>query len=138
MKNKKGMYLGAVLLGALLIGTLGRPVLARTLGFLYGNALWVEAEPRSATPDVTVGDNDVYVKGTLEVDSTSRFDGAMVSKGITATGIVTASTMAVSALIDPIQGTCTTGTLAYGALYNYKCVAAGWLRSDGGTAWTLY
>jgi len=78
MKNeKKGMLLVALAVCAILAGVGNHEALARVLGRLYGNSLHVENEPRNATPTVTVGADDAFIAGTLEVDDTVRFDGAV-------------------------------------------------------------
>lgn len=78
MKNKKGTFLGLLAVAALMLGIgANKEALARSLGRLYGNSLHIENEPRSATPDVTVGADDAYIKGTLEVDAATRLDGAL-------------------------------------------------------------
>lgn len=97
----------AVILAAALVCTTG-PAFARVVG-LFGDRLHVEATPRSATPDVSVGDDDAYINGTLEVDGAARFDGAVtVNAGIT--GAMTPTSSVITAL-----NASTTAQIIYGA-----------------------
>lgn len=58
-------------------------------------SLWVGAP--SDVPDVTCGDNDLYVKGTLEVDGAARFDAAQTFNGSVTLGDASADTVTVNA-----------------------------------------
>lgn len=86
MKNK-GLYLGAALLGALLLAGLAPDAIARTLNRVYGNSLHVENEPRTATPSQTLGDDDAYINGHLEVDGVIHADGGVTGNAATATAL---------------------------------------------------
>ncbi len=87
MTNRKMAYLGAGLLSALLVGLAVSPVGARTVGWLYGEALRIADPIRGGTPDVTLAAGGAYIQGTLEVDSTVRFDGAVTQNAaLTAQG----------------------------------------------------
>lgn len=89
MKRTKLWILGATIIGALVVGLLEKDAIAKLVGRLYGNSLHVETEPRDATLDVTLGDDDAYIGGTLEVDSTVRLDGA--TSAFAPIGIATAT-----------------------------------------------
>ncbi len=93
--NKKGLFLGAMTAVALLLGIGGQyEALARVLGRLYGNSLHIENEPRSGAPGgFTIGNNDAYIKDSLEVDGTSFFDAALK---VTATEGVAVSSSATA------------------------------------------
>ena len=67
MKNLKQKYLGAAVLGVLLLG-LTTIAVARSAGWLHGRILRVAStEGRDGTPNNTLGDGDAYVQGDLEV-----------------------------------------------------------------------
>lgn len=82
MKNKKALYLGGMAVGALLVvGVLAGPVVARSVGWLYGEGLRIANpyEQSSGTPDVTLAAGGAYIQGALEVDGAARFDGAFTA-----------------------------------------------------------
>src|SRR3990167_8231748 len=81
MKNKKALYLGVGLVGALLVALSVSPIAARTVGWLYGEALRIASPIRDQTPDVTLAAGGAYIEGTLEVDGASRFDGTVTMTG---------------------------------------------------------
>jgi hypothetical protein len=74
--NKKNWYLGAAVLGVLLTVSFTAPAFARVLGRMYANSLHVENEPRANTSGrFTLGNDDAYIKGKLEVDGSVYLDG---------------------------------------------------------------
>ncbi len=100
MNKNKGLYLGAAFLGALLLGALAAPVVARSLGYVYGNALYIENEPRNATPSVTLAADGAFIAGTIEVDGAGRFDGA--TNLIAYPGLTSGTTTSIALLSKPI------------------------------------
>lgn len=87
--NKMKKLMGAALFGVLLVVGYGqRDAIARTLGRVYGNSLHIENEPRASTAgNFTLGNNDAYIKGKLEVDGAAYFDGAVtLASGLTQSG----------------------------------------------------
>lgn len=83
MNDKMKKLVGAAVFGVLLVVGYGqREAIARSLGRVYGNSLHVENEPRSSTAGkFTLGNNDAYIKGKLEVDGAAYFDGAVTIAG---------------------------------------------------------
>ena len=114
MKTRKGWYLGAALLGVLLTLFAG-PAFARVLGRMYGNSLHIENEPRSSTAGrFTLGNDDGYIKGDLEVDGSVYLDGEHFSvvpatETISAAGTITANACGGLKRINSV-GDVTTGT----------------------------
>jgi hypothetical protein len=89
--NKKNWYLGAAVLGVLLTVSFTAPAFARVLGRMYANSLHVENEPRANTSGrFTLGNDDAYIKGKLEVDGSVYLDGQNYSV-VPATQTVAAS-----------------------------------------------
>ena len=81
MKMKK-LVLGIAAAGVLLVGLGQTNAIARVLGRIYGNSLHVENEPRSSTAgNFTLGNNDAYIKGKLEVDGAAYLDGNLAVAG---------------------------------------------------------
>src|SRR3990167_3530584 len=83
MKNKKALYLGVGLVGALLVALSVSPIAARTVGWLYGEALRVASPIRDQTPDVTLAAGGAYIEGQLEVDIAVRVDSSISAIGTT-------------------------------------------------------
>ncbi len=88
MEKMKKLVLGIAAAGVLLVGLGQRDAIARVLGRMYGNSLHIENEPRSSTPgNFTIGNNDAYIKGKLEVDGATYLDGALTLAGaVTSSG----------------------------------------------------
>lgn len=78
MKKMKLLFWGAAFLGVLL-SVFNHDAQARRVGRGYHDSVHIEATPRSATPDVTVGNDDAFIAGTLEVDGAARFDGTITA-----------------------------------------------------------
>lgn len=87
--NKKNWYLGAAALGVLLTMSLVGDAWARKVGWLYGNGLHIEAEPRDAAPNVATGSEDAYIAGDVEVAG-GIFAVVPATQTISASGTITA------------------------------------------------
>lgn len=64
-----------------------------------------------STPDVTPGDDDLFVEGTIEIDGAGRFDGALdINAGADITGDLTVNAITVSGDVS-FDGTVSTNSL---------------------------
>jgi hypothetical protein len=66
-------------------------VAARTIGYLYGDSLWIEQAITRTTAGHSIGANDAYVKADLEVDGVVYADGGV-------TGAITGNATTATAL----------------------------------------
>ena len=136
MNKVNKLVLGLAAAGVLLTGLTG-DVIARAIGGLYGNRLYIETEPRNATPDVTVGDDDAFIAGTLEADGNARLDGTLrVAGATTAFGTISVSSAATANLPFVLDGQYTSaqlvaktpsaaGQLVYNTTISEVCVSTG-------------
>ncbi len=99
MNEKMKKCLGTAALGVLLLVGFGnRDAIARALGRIYGNSLHIENEPRSSTSgNFTLGNDDAYIKGDLELDGNAYFDGTLQIAAPAVEALVAGSTITANA-----------------------------------------
>ena len=142
-EGKKGLYLGVAFLGALLLVGLNRDAVARAIDSLYGNRLWVESDQRGSGPgNFTLGTNDAYIKGKLEVDGAVYFDGAVTIPDSTivtakiALAAVTTPKLSPDAVTTPklLDGAVTTNKLSPDAVVTSKIIDGAVLENKLGAS----
>lgn len=92
---------------------------------------------RGSTPDVTPGDDDAFIEGTLEVDGAVRFDGGLNLSGGTNSIFTPDSATAIEGTISSSA----VGEVIYNATDNEVCISTtaavndAWVTlSDGSSA----
>lgn len=99
MNEKMKKLVGAAVLGVLLVVGFGqRDAIARVLGRMYGNSLHIENEPRSSTAgNFTLGNDDAYIKGDVEIDGSQYNDGQAYSLSVATETIAAGGTITANA-----------------------------------------